>query len=117
MFLFLNRERICYQLLEFAREVETYFREIALRHLEHIARIGEKYIAPVAVECHKLVLAALERLESFGIVAFNPACLVEMYRLPAALSAILMQEAILYYFKLQLPHGAYNLTSVELIDE
>ena len=76
--------------LEFAGEVETDFGEVALCHLEYIARIGEEYVASLAVESHKLVLAALEGFERVGIVALYPACLVEVNRLPAALCAILM---------------------------
>ena len=89
--------------LKFARKVEADFWEVGLRHLEHIARIGKEHVTALAVDCHKLMLPTLECLKGIGIVALNPACLGEMYRLPAALSAILMQEAILYYFKLQLP--------------
>ena len=76
--------------LEFAGEVETDFGEVALCHLEHIARVGKENVATLAVESHKLVLAALEGFECIGIIALNPAGFVEVNRLPAALCDILM---------------------------
>ena len=76
--------------LEFAGEVEADFGEVALCHLEHIARVGKENVASLAVESHKLVLAALEGFECLGIVALYPACLVEVNGFPAALCAILM---------------------------
>ena len=103
--------------LKFTRKVEADFWEVGLRHLEHIARIGKEHITALAVDCHKLMLPTLECLKGIGIVALNPARLVEMYRLPTALRAILMQQAVLYDLKLQLPDCAYNLAAIELIDE
>ena len=56
-------------------------------------------------------------VESFFVVAFNPAGFVEVYGLPAAVGAIFMQQAILYNFKLQLPNSANDFAIVELIDK
>ena len=35
--------------------MEPDFREIGLCHLQYITRIGQKHIAPLLVESHKLV--------------------------------------------------------------
>ena len=63
------------------------------------------------------MLALLERSQCFVIIALNPACLVEANRLPTALCAILVQQAILNHLELQLPHGADNLAVVKLVDK
>lgn len=50
--------------------------EVALCHLQHVVGVGEEDVAPVAVDGNKLMFALLERCKCFGIVAFDPACLV-----------------------------------------
>lgn len=45
---------------EFAGEVEADVGEVLLCHSEDVAAVGEEYIAPLAVDCHELVLAFLE---------------------------------------------------------
>ena len=57
--------------------MEAYLRKIGLRHLKHIVGICKKHVTPLAVYRHKLMLTLLERLQSIGIVAFNPASLVK----------------------------------------
>ena len=103
--------------LKFAREMELYLREIGLSHLQHISRVGKEHVATVAVERHILVLSALERFEFSLVVALNPACFVETYGFPAALSAVFVQQAILNDFELQLAHGANDFAAVELVDK
>ena len=103
--------------LELGGEVELDFGEIGLGHLQHIARVGHEDVAPVAVDTHELVLAFLEGLEGLGVVAFDPAGLVEADGLPAALGAILVEQSVLNDLELQLPHGADDLAAVELADE
>lgn len=56
--------------------MEPYLREIALRHLEDIVAVGQKYVAPLFVGGHEAEFAFLEGLKSFLVVALNPACLV-----------------------------------------
>ena len=97
--------------------MEAYLREIGLRHLKHIVGICKKHVAPVAVNSHKLMLALLERLQGIGIVAFYPTCLVEANRLPAALSAIFVQQTVLDDLELQLSDCSYYLPAVELVDK
>ena len=70
-------------ILELARKVEAYVLEIGLGHLQHIPAIGKEDIATFAVFGHILIFALLECLKFGGVVAFNPACLVETRRLPA----------------------------------
>ena len=43
--------------------------KVLLCHREHVARVGEEHIATVAVLSHILILALLELVEFFGIVA------------------------------------------------
>ena len=62
-------------------------------------------------------LRFLELVEFLGIVALNPASLVQVYGFPAALCVVLVLQAVLYNLKLQLPHCAYNLSTVELVDK
>ncbi len=91
--------------------------EIVLGHLQHIVGIGKENVASLPVKSHELMFAFLEGCESLGIVAFNPACLIERKGLPAALCAIFVEKSILDYLELQLSYGSYNLTAVELIGE
>ena len=97
--------------------MEFYFREVGLSHLKHIVAICEEYVATLFVGGHELVLTLLECSKSLLVVAFNPACFVEADRLPTALCAILVEEAILDYFKLELTDRADNLAIVELVGE
>ena len=100
---------------EFRREVKLDFREVALCHLQHIGRIGKKHIAALTVGGHKLMFATLEGIERILIVALDPAGLIQRYRLPTTLRTILVQQTVLYDFKLKLSDCAYNLSPVELI--
>ena len=63
--------------LEFAGEVEADFGEVGLGHLEDVVGVGEEYVSAFAVDCHKLMFAALEGFEGIGIVALYPACFVK----------------------------------------
>ena len=91
--------------------------KIALGHLQHISRVGHKDVASLFVGTDKLSLASLEVVEFFGIIALYPAGFVKADGLPATLRSVLMQQAVLYNLKLQLPHGSYNLAPVETIDK
>ena len=97
--------------------MEFNFREVRLRHLQHIIGIGKKHVAPVTVQRHKLMLALFKRCQGIGIVALNPACLVEMYRLPPALRAVFVEQTILYNLKLQLSDSADKLAAIKLVDK
>ena len=103
--------------LEFTCEVELDVLEVLLSHRQHIARVGKEYIASVAVLSHILILALLELLEFLGVVALYPASLVQMNGFPTALGVIFVLQTILYNLKLQLTHGADNLTAVKLVDK
>lgn len=102
---------------ELARKVELDVLEVHLRHLEHVARVGQEDVAALAVLGHVLVLALLEGFELGGVIALDPAGLVEADGLPAALGVVLVLQAVLDDFELELAHGADNLAPVELIDE
>ena len=91
--------------------------EVHLRHLEHVARVGQEDVAPLAVLGHVLVLALLEGFELGRVVALDPAGLVEAHGFPAALGVVLVLQAVLDDFELELAHGADNLAPVELVDE
>ena len=97
--------------------MEFNFREVRLRHLQHIIGIGKKYVAPVTVQRHKLMFALFKRCQGIGIVALNPACLVEMYRLPSALRAVFVEQTLLYNLKLQLSDSADKLAAIKLVDK
>ena len=97
--------------------MEFNFREVRLRHLQHIIGIGKKHVAPVTVQRHKLMLALFKRCQGIGIVALNPACFVEMYRLPPALRAVFVEQTILYNLKLQLSDSTDKLAAIKLVDK
>ena len=97
--------------------MEAYVLEVFLCHLKNIARVGKEDVAAVAVFRHVLILALLEVLELTFVVAFYPAGLIEMYGLPTAFGVVLVLEAVLYDFKLQLSYGADDFSSVKLIDK
>ena len=94
--------------------MEFYFREIGLRHLQHIGRVGHEYVAAFAVFGHILVFAFLEVFQYGFVVALYPTGLVQRYGIPLALCAVFVQQAVLYYFELQLPYGSYYAAVVLL---
>ena len=51
------------------------------------------------------------------VIALNPAGFVETHRLPTTLGIILILQAILNHFKLQLADGTYDFSAVKLVDE
>ena len=97
--------------------METYALEIILGHLQYIVTVGEEDITSLDILGHILVFAFLEVLELSRVIALNPACLVEVYRLPTALGIILVLETVLYDLKLQLTHRTDELTAVMLVHE
>ena len=97
--------------------METYIFEILLCHLQHIARVGKEDIASFTVFSHVLIFSLFEVFEFFLVVAFYPACFVEMYWLPTAFRIVLVLKSVLYDFKLQLAYGADDFTAVKLVDE
>lgn len=91
--------------------------KIILSHLEHIVGVGEEHISAFFIYGHKLMLTLFECVKSLLIITFNPACFIQRYWLPSALCAILMQESVLYDFKLKLTHGTNKFTTIELVDK
>ena len=91
--------------------------KILLSHAQYITRIGEEHVTPLDILCHILILALLEVLQLLLVVCLNPACLVQVNRLPATLGIVLVFQAILDYLKLKLPHSTYDATAVELVDK
>lgn len=106
-----------YIALEFRSEVELDVLEILLSHAEHITRVGEEYIATLDVFCHVLILALLELIKLLGIVALNPASLMEVNRLPTTLGIIFVFKTILDNLKLKLTNSSYNTATIELVDK
>ena len=98
-------------------KVELDVLEVLLRHGEHIAGISEEDVAAFLVLGHILIFALLEVFEFSSIVTLYPASLIEVDWLPTALGIILVFQAILDDFKLQLAHRTNNLATIELIDE
>ena len=103
--------------LELASEVEADVLEVDLRHLEHVATVGEEHVATFDILGHELVLTLLECFELGSIVALNPASLVEAHRLPTTLGIVLILQAILDNLKLELTYSTDNLAAVELVYE
>ena len=95
--------------------MEFNFGKILLSHREHVVGIGKENVAPLTVKSHELVLAVLESLQSVIIVTFNPASFVKVNGIPPATCAILMKQAVLNDFKLELPDGAYDFAIIELV--
>ena len=52
------------------------FREVILRHLEHIVAVGHEDVASLFVDRHELMLALLEGGHRLFVVALHPAGLV-----------------------------------------
>ena len=103
--------------LEFAGKVEANILEVVLRHLENITRIGEEDVAPLTVFSHVLVLALFEVFELGGIVAFDPAGLVEGDGFPTTLGIVFVLQSVLDDFKLELAYGANDFTPVKLVNK
>ena len=97
--------------------MEPDLREVRLRHLEDIARVGEEDIPILHILGHILVLTLLEGIQRLRIVALDPASLVEVDRLPATLRVVLMQQAVLDDLELELSDRTDDLATVELVGE
>lgn len=91
--------------------------EVLLGHLQNIAAIGQEDVSSVAVFCHILVFALLERLQFCLVIALNPACFIEADWFPAAFGVVFILQAVLDDFKLQLTNGADQLTTIKLVDK
>ena len=91
--------------------------KVLLSHTQYVARISEEHIAALDILCHILILALLEVLQFLLVVCLNPACLMQVNRLPAALGILLVLQAILDNLKLKLTHGTHDAATVELVDE
>ena len=91
--------------------------KVLLSHTQYVARISEEHIAALDILCHILILALLEVLQFLLVVCLNPACLMQVNRLPAALGIILVLQAILDNLELQLTDGTHDATTIELVDE
>ena len=83
--------------LELRGEMESEVLEVLLCHAQHIAAVCQEHVASVAVLGHVLVLAFLEVLQFRLVTGFagNPACLVQVYGLPAALGSVFVLQAVL----------------------
>ena len=93
--------------------MEMYLWELLLCQRKCIARIGKKDISTVLIQCHIGMFAALEVGELFGVIALDPAGLMDRDWLPATLCAILVFEAVFDNLELQGADGADNLTAIE----
>lgn len=91
--------------------------EVLLGHLQNIAAVGQEDVSSVAVFCHILVFALLERLQFCLVIALNPACFIEADWFPAAFGVVFILQAVLDDFKLQLTNGADQLTTIKLVDK
>ena len=91
--------------------------EVLLGHAQHVAAIGQEHVSAVLILGHILVLALLKVFQLLWIVALNPAGLIQMYGLPAALGVVLVLQTILDNFELQLSYGSDNLAVVKLVNE
>ena len=56
--------------------MELYIRELLLRQCQSVTCVGKEYISIVLILCHIGVLATLEICQLLGIVALDPASLV-----------------------------------------
>ena len=74
--------------------------KVLLSHTQYVARISEEHIAALDILCHILILALLEVLQFLLVICLNPACLMQVNRLPAALGIVLVLQAILDNLKL-----------------
>ena len=76
--------------LELAGKVEADVLEVYLRHLQHVATVGEEHVATLDILGHELILALLECFKLGSVVTLNPAGLVEAHGFPAALGVVLI---------------------------
>ena len=98
---------------ELRGEVEPDLLEILLGQGQGVARVGQEDVASVLVHGHVGVLAALEVGQLCGVVALDPAGLVDRDGLPAACGVVLVLEAVLDHLELQGAHRADDLAAVE----
>ena len=103
----------CSLLLKLRGEFEADVGEFLDCEGEGVGGICEEYIPAVLVDSHIRELAAFEVGELLGIVALDPASLMDGDGLPAALGAILVLQAVLDNLKLQSTHSADNLATIE----
>ena len=87
---------------------------VLLRHGEDVGGVCHEDIPAFFVRRHVLCLAFLEGVEFGIVVGLNPAGFVHLERLPLAFGLVLMLQAVLDDFKLQLSHRSDNLTAIEL---
>ena len=90
---------------------------VVLRHLEDVAAICHKDIATLFVLRHILGFAFLEHLQFLFVIGLYPAGLEHLQWLPTAFGLVLMLQAVLDNFKLQLSYRADNLAAIELADK
>ena len=97
--------------------METDVLEVLLRHLKHKIALGEEDVAPVFIFCEVLLLAFFEFRQLLGVIALNPARLIERKALVSALCPVFMKESVLNDLELERADGSDDFTSVELVDE
>ena len=69
-------------------EMELDMLEILLSHAQHISAVGQEDIPALLVLSHILILALLEVVKLGRVVTLYPTSLIEMHRLPTALSRL-----------------------------
>ena len=87
--------------------------EVLLCECQCVARIGQIDIASVFIDSHVGVFAPLEVSQLGGIVALDPACLVDRNRLPAAGCTVFMGQTVLDHLELQGTDRADDFAAVE----
>lgn len=93
--------------------MEADILEVLLRESQPVAGVGEENVAAVLVHGHVGVLAALEVGQLRGVVAVDPAGLVDRDRLPAARGVVLVLQTVLDDLELERAHRADDLAAVE----
>ena len=108
----LMEDRIYFFFLEFAGKVEPDVGKLFLRERQRVGRVGQKDLAAVLVERHTVELALAEVVHLLLVVGLDPACLMDLDRLVAALGAVFVLQTVLDDLELQGSDRADDLAPV-----
>ena len=97
--------------------MELYVREVALCHLQNVARVGKEHVAAVFVGCHILEFALFKVFQLGFVVAFYPAGFIQADGFPTALGVVFVLQTVLDDLELQLAYCTHNAAAVELVGE
>lgn len=97
--------------------MEPYFREVGLQALDDPGCLGEVDEVPVLVPGDAVPPVLAELLDHLRIFGGEPAGLVDVHAVEAALGVVLMFQPVLDHVELELAHGAHDPSISLLLGE